>query len=132
MDSSGQEARDVLTEILRHGAQQMLATAIESEVAEYIDAHTHQRDDQGGRMVVRNGRMPPRSILTGLGSVEVKRPRVNDRRVDEAGQWFRWRFTTSLLSIGFTCRRRIRLRVRSRRYGCGIGGGRARVAGQRA
>jgi len=38
MDSSGQEARDVLTEILRHGARQMLATAIENEVDEYIAA----------------------------------------------------------------------------------------------
>ena len=81
MDSSGQEARDVLTEILRHGAQQMLATAIESEVAEYIDTHASQRDDQGGRLVVRNGHMPLRSILTSLDSLEVKRPRVNDRRM---------------------------------------------------
>ncbi len=95
MDSSGQEARDVLTEILRHGARQMLATAIENEVAEYIDAHTHQRDDQGGRMVVRNGHMPLRSILTGLGPVEVRRPRVDDRRVDDAGR--RFRFTSKIL-----------------------------------
>lgn len=95
MDSSGQQARDVLTEILRHGAQQMLAAAIENEVGEYVAAHAQQRDDQGGRLVVRNGHMPQRSILTGLGPVAVTRPRVNDRRVDEEGR--RCRFTSSIL-----------------------------------
>jgi len=95
MDSSGHEARDVLTEILHQGAQQMLATAIENEVAEYIGAHAHQRDDHGQRLVVRNGHMPPRSILTGLGPVEVTRPRVNDRRVDADGN--RMRFTSAIL-----------------------------------
>ena len=95
MDSSGQAARDVLTEILRHGARQMLATAIESEVAEYLATHAHERDAQGARLVVRNGHMPARSILTGLGPVEVTRPRVNDRRVDAAGH--RLRFTSKIL-----------------------------------
>lgn len=95
VDSSGQEARDVLTEILRHGAQQMLAAAIENEVAEYVIAHAQQRDDQGARLVVRNGHMPPRSILTGLGPVAVTRPRVNDKRVDEDGR--RCRFTSKIL-----------------------------------
>jgi len=95
MDSSGQEARDVLTEVLRHGAQQMLAAAIQNEVAEYIAAHAHQRDDQGARLVVRNGHMPARSILTGLGPVAVTRPRVNDKRLDEDGR--RCRFTSKIL-----------------------------------
>lgn len=83
MDSSGREARDVLTEILRNGARQMLTTAIENEVDEYIATYAHQLDDNGQRLVVRNGHMPPRSILTGLGQIEVTRPRVNDKRVDE-------------------------------------------------
>ena len=95
MDSSGQEARDVLTEILRQGAQRMLATAIENEVAEYIGAHTHERDAAGQRLVVRNGHMPARSILTGLGPVEVNRPRVNDKRTDADGN--RLRFTSTIL-----------------------------------
>ena len=95
MDSSGQEAWDVLTEILRHGARQMLATAIENEVAEYIAAHAHQRDAAGYRLVVRNGHTPPRSIQTGLGPVEVVRPRVDDRRVDAEGN--RMRFTSKIL-----------------------------------
>ena len=95
MDSSGHEARDVLTEILRHGAQQMLAAAIEEEVAEYIDAHAHSRDENGQRQVVRNGHMSRRSILTSLGPIEVTRPRVNDKRVDGEGN--RMRFTSSIL-----------------------------------
>ena len=48
MDCSGREARDVLTEILRRGAQQMLTAAIENEVAEYIDAHAGVGDAAGG------------------------------------------------------------------------------------
>lgn len=95
MNSSGQEARDVLTEILRHGARQMLATAIENEVDEYIVAYAHQLDADGQRLVVRNGHMPPRSILTGLGPVEMKRPRVNDKRLDTDGN--RLRFTSRIL-----------------------------------
>jgi len=95
MDSSGREARDVLTEILHHGAQQMLAAAIENEVAEYIDAHVHSRDENGQRLVVRNGHTPTRSILTGLGPVEVTRPRVNDKRIDADGN--RMRFTSAIL-----------------------------------
>ena len=95
MDSSGRESRDVLTEILRHGAQRMLATAIENEVAEYIAACVHDRDAAGQRLVVRNGHAPSRSILTGLGPIEVTRARVNDRRVDEDGN--RMRFTSAIL-----------------------------------
>ena len=95
MDSSGRQARDVLTEILRHGAQQMLATAIENEVAEYIAAHADARDDAGHRVVVRNGHTPARSIQTGLGPVEVARPRVNDKRLDADGN--RMRFTSKIL-----------------------------------
>ena len=59
-DSSGQQARDVLTEILHHGAQQMLAAAIENEVAAYINAHAHARDSNGQRLVVRNDHTPTR------------------------------------------------------------------------
>lgn len=87
--------RDVLTDILRQGAQEMLAAAIENEVAEYIGGHAQVRDDQGHRLVVRNGYLPARQIQTGLGLVEVQAPRVNDRRVDENGQ--RVRFSSQIL-----------------------------------
>ncbi len=95
MDSPGTQARDVLTEVLRHGAQRMLIEAIENEVAEYIEAHAGQQDADGRRLVVRNGHMPGRSIQTGLGPIEVARPRVNDKRTDAHGQ--RLRFTSKIL-----------------------------------
>lgn len=80
-------SRDALTELLRSGAQRLLAEAIEAEVAEWIDSHAQVIDAAGRRQVVRNGRLPKRSILTGIGSVEVEQPRVLDRR-GEAGEVF--------------------------------------------
>ena len=86
-------SRDILTEILRQGAQEMLAQAINNEVAEYIHAASDLRDDQGHRLVVRNGYLPARTIRTGVGPVEIRQPRVNDKRTDENGQ--RMRFSSS-------------------------------------
>ncbi len=83
-------SRDVLTDILRQGAQKMLAEAIENEVAEYLDRHSCVRDDQCHRLVVRNGRLPARTIQTGVGPVEVQQPRVNDKRIDENGRHIRF------------------------------------------
>ena len=71
---------DPLTDLLRQGARSLLAHAIEAEVAAWIDAHAHLRDDAGRQQVVRNGHHPERTIQTGLGDVEVKQPRVLDRR----------------------------------------------------
>jgi putative transposase len=71
---------DVLTEVCRTGARQMLAQAIEAEVAAYLDARSELRNEVGRQQVVRNGHLPQRTILTGIGAVEVKQPRVQDRR----------------------------------------------------
>lgn len=76
-------SRDALTEVLRRGAQRLLAEAIEAEVMEWIDSHAHVTDAAGRRQIVRNGRLPKRSILTGIGPVEVEQPRVLDRRGEE-------------------------------------------------
>jgi putative transposase len=89
------QAGDVLTGILRNGAKQLLAQAVEAEVADYIERHAAIRDAQGHRMVVRNGHLPEREIQTGIGPVPVRQPRVNDRRVDENGD--RIRFTSEIL-----------------------------------
>jgi putative transposase len=72
--------QDVLSEVLRDGARRMLAQAVEAEVAAWIDAHAHLKDDAGRQQVVRNGHLPERTIQTGIGNVEVKQPRVRDRR----------------------------------------------------
>jgi hypothetical protein len=71
----------VLTEILREGAQRMLAQAIDAEVAEWIDRHADLVDQEGRRQVVRNGHHPARTILTGVGPIAVEQPRVHDRRI---------------------------------------------------
>lgn len=71
---------DVLTDLLRRGAKQLLADAVQAEVAAYLAARSHLLDDAGRQQVVRNGFLPQRTILTGIGAVEVKQPRVQDRR----------------------------------------------------
>jgi putative transposase len=71
---------DLLTDVLRQGATQLLAQAIQAEVAAYLDARSHLRDEDGRRQVVRNGTLPQRTILTGIGPVDVKQPRIQDRR----------------------------------------------------
>ena len=88
-------SKDALTEVLRAGARRLLSAALEAEVDTYIEGLRHVVDDQGHRLVVRNGHLPGREITTGLGPVEVRQPRVNDRRVDDQGQ--RQRFTSSIL-----------------------------------
>ena len=84
---------DVLTDVLRAGAQQLLAQAIQAEVAAYLDARAGLRDEAGRQHVVRNGYLPQRTILTGVGPVEVRQPRVQDRR--PAGQ--REKFSSAVL-----------------------------------
>src|SRR3954452_9430505 len=85
--------RDVLTDLLRDGARRLLAEAVEAEVLAWIDAHAHLKGQDGRRQVVRNGHLPERTIQTGLGDVEVKQPRVHDRRpADE-----REKFTSAIL-----------------------------------
>ncbi len=85
--------QDVLTEVLREGARRLLAQAVEAEVAAWIDAHAHLKDGAGRRQVVRNGHLPERTLQTGLGDIDVKQPRVHDRR--PAGQ--REAFTPAVL-----------------------------------
>ena len=74
------QSQDVMTEILRAGAQKMLADMIQAEVEEWLAERAHVRDEQGRRQVVRNGYLPEREITSGVGQVKVKQPRVRDRR----------------------------------------------------
>lgn len=79
-ESPSQYPDDPLTAILRQGARDMLAKAIQDEVSEFIEAHSHIRDESGRQMIVRNGFLPQREIQTGIGSVPVRAVRVRDRR----------------------------------------------------
>jgi transposase-like protein len=88
-DGSGHEAGkdgspSLIDEIVREGARRMLAEALQAEVDAYIAAHAAERDENGRRLVVRNGSHQPREILTSAGAVEVTVPRVNDKRTDPA------------------------------------------------
>jgi putative transposase len=73
----------------------MLAAALEAEVASYLEEHQGERDEQGHRLVVRNGKARPRTVTLGAGAMQLQAPRVDDRRIDEAGQ--RQRFTSQIL-----------------------------------
>jgi transposase-like protein len=77
-----------MTEILRAGAQKMLADMIQQEVEDWLSRRAHLRDEQGRRQVVRNGYLPERKITTGVGPVEVQQPRVRDRRPADQAEPF--------------------------------------------
>lgn len=81
-------SRDVMTEILRAGAQKMLAQMIQQEVEDWLVERAHLRDEQGRRQVVRNGYLPEREITTGVGLVKVQQPRVRDRRPADQAEPF--------------------------------------------
>jgi transposase-like protein len=86
----------LIDEIVREGARRMLAEALRAEVDAYIAAFAGQVDENGRRLVVRNGYHEPREVLTSAGAVEVTAPRVNDKRTDEeTGE--RRRFSSAIL-----------------------------------
>jgi putative transposase len=86
------ELRLDLDAIVREGARRMLAAALEAEVDAYLAAAGQERDEQGRRLVVRNGHARQRQVTTAAGAVAVRAPRVNDRRVDPAsGERVRFR-----------------------------------------
>ena len=73
----------------------MLHEAPEAEVEDDVTRHREARDERGRAQVVRNGKAPARQLVTGSGTLQVRAPRVNDRRVDAEGQ--RQRFTSQIL-----------------------------------
>jgi putative transposase len=85
---------DSLTEILRGGARALLTQAVEAEVADFLHRHCDLKTDAGRRRVVRHGHLPEREILTGIGPVGVRQPRIRDR---EAAADERIRFHPTIL-----------------------------------
>jgi transposase-like protein len=77
--------KDMLTEVIRNGARELLATAIEAEINEFLQAHNTQ---EGKSRFVRNGYLPEREIQTGVGGIAVEVPRVRDRRQSSDGIQF--------------------------------------------
>ncbi len=81
------EVSSAIDEICRAGAQKMLVAALEAEVDAVIAALAGEVDEAGHRLVTRNGHAEPRHVTTVAGAIEVRAPRVNDRRVDpESGE----------------------------------------------
>ena len=85
---------DPLTEVLRNGARALLAQAVEAEVASLLGCHADKLTDDGRQRLVRHGHMPEREIMTGIGAVAVRCPRVRDR-VGEGSE--RIRFSSAIL-----------------------------------
>jgi transposase-like protein len=95
-ESTREELTSTLDGICREGARRMLAAALELEADEYIAALQHLIDETGRRLVVRNGHARSRTITTAAGAVEVRAPRVNDKRVDaDSGE--RMKFKSSIV-----------------------------------
>jgi transposase-like protein len=74
--------RDALTELLRDGAQDLIAQAVRAEFVEFLAMHAEQRDEQGRAAVVRNGHLPQREVLTGVGPVAVRVPKARSRTAE--------------------------------------------------
>lgn len=87
------ELQSTLDEFVLQGARRMLFAALEAEVQTYLDQFS-ERDEDGRRLVVRNGRAPKRKISTGAGEIEISAPRVNDKRVIDGE---RQKFTSAIL-----------------------------------
>ena len=83
-----ESSRDLITPILRQGARQMLAIAVELEVRDWINERSDLRDENDRHLIVRNGHQPTRTIQTGLGDMEIRRPRGHDRRTGAEPETF--------------------------------------------
>jgi putative transposase len=95
-NENGATGGSLIDEIVRDGARAMLSTALQAEVAACIDAHGGEVDENGFRLVVRNGFHQPREAVTAAGAVPVRAPRVNAKRFDaETGE--RRRFSSAIL-----------------------------------
>jgi len=92
-DNDGSGGASLLDEIVRDGARRMLAAALQAEVAAYVEAHADQVDEEGHRLVVRNGSHAEREVTTSAGAVPVRAQRVDDRRTGEGRR--RWRRPTT-------------------------------------
>jgi putative transposase len=84
---------DPLTEVLRNGARALLAQAVEAEVSALLSCHADKLTDDGRQRLVRHGHLPEREIMTGIGPVAVRCPRVRDR----VGDSERIRFSSAIL-----------------------------------
>ncbi|MEM8671179.1 MAG: hypothetical protein AAGG48_26895 [Planctomycetota bacterium] len=89
------DERSPLDQIIQEGARRMLQATINAEVEAFIDQHRDRTDDRGRRLVVKNGSLPAREVLTGAGPIEVEQGRVRDKSTNPDD---RVRFAPSVLA----------------------------------
>lgn len=75
----GEISEDPLTELLRRGARQLIAEAVEAELQDLLQHYADLRNNLGHRQIVRNGFLPEREIQTGIGPVTVRVPKIRDK-----------------------------------------------------
>ncbi len=78
------EISDPLNELLRQGARDLIAKAVEAELATFLAQFTDTTLEDGRLEVVRYGYLPERTVQTGIGDVTVKVPKVRDRSGGQA------------------------------------------------
>ena len=93
---SSEEIVLTLDELAREGARRMIGAALRAEADEYVARFADELDEDGHRLVVRNGRARERKVTVGSGTVPVRAPRVSDKRVDEESGG-RQRFSSKIL-----------------------------------
>ena len=89
---------DQLTEVLRNGARALLAKAVEAEVADFLGQHADLKTQDGHQRVVRHGHLPGREVMTGIGPVAVRQPRVRDREASGTLVYFGYGSVTMSLT----------------------------------
>ncbi|MEQ7129484.1 transposase, partial [Actinopolymorpha sp. B11F2] len=95
-NAGGSVGGSLLDEVVQDGARRMLAAALQAEVAAYIEARSGELDENGHRLVVRNGYHVEREVTTAAGAITVRAPRVNDKRLGpDTG--VRKRFSSAIL-----------------------------------
>lgn len=95
LSESSEEIQVTLDDLAREGARRMIAAALRAEADEYLARFSDELDENGHRLVVGNGRARERKVTVGSGTVPIRAPRVNDKRIDEAGE--RQRFSSKIL-----------------------------------
>jgi putative transposase len=95
VDGGDEEIQDTLDRLAREGARRMIAAALRAEADEYVERFSEELDEDGHRVVVRNGRARERKVTVGSGTIPVRAPRVNDKRVDDEGE--RQKFSSRIL-----------------------------------
>ncbi|HTP29839.1 MAG TPA: IS256 family transposase [Anaeromyxobacteraceae bacterium] len=96
LPGSNEEITITLDDLAREGARRMIAAALRAEADEYLARFADEIDEDGHRLVVGNGRARERKVTVGSGTVPIRAPRVNDKRIDEeTGE--RKRFSSKIL-----------------------------------